>query len=255
MTQMTQLIQKFGGNDAKIVWRDRFLLFMVSFIWVMAAILRFGLPALNHYLAETGTLPNETFTADFADFYPVIIALLVFFQGTVIAGTIFGFMLLDEKDDHTITAILVTPVPFKQFLLYRTGMPIVLAFITVLILLFTINQALPSLWQSVLIAAGASLNAPIVALFYAIAAENKVQGFAMAKFVGVAGWTILFGWFVAEPWQWLFGLFPPFFISKAYWMALDGHGLWWIALLLGLILQGGLILWLMRLFNRVVYRS
>jgi len=105
-----------------------------------------------------------------------------------------------------------------------------------------------------LIAAGAALAGPIASLFYAIFAENKVQGFAMAKFVGIAGWVILVGWFVAEPWQWLFGLFPPFLISKAYWMVLDGDGLWWVSLLAGIVLQAGLIALLIRRFTRVAYR-
>jgi len=61
-----------------------------------------------------------------------------------------------------------------------------------------------------LIAAGASLVASTTTLFLAIFAKNKLQGFVYGKFVSLAGWIIILGCFVAEPWQWLFGLFPPF---------------------------------------------
>ena len=87
-----------------------------------------------------------------------------------------------------------------------------------------------------------------------MAAENKVQGFAIAKFVGLAGWIILLGWFVAEPWQWLLGLFPPFLVSKAYWMVIAGDSLWPLALVLGIMLQIGLLYILIRRFNKVAYQ-
>jgi fluoroquinolone transport system permease protein len=109
-------------------------------------------------------------------------------------------------------------------------------------------------WQLLLICIGASLTAPIASLFFGIFAENKVQGFAYSKFSGLAGMLILLGWFVSEPLQWLFGLFPPFLINKAYWMALNGDDLWWLALLAGIILQIGLIVFMMRMFKRTVYR-
>ena len=57
------------------------------------------------------------------------------------------------------------------------------------------------------------------------------------------------GWFVAEPWQWLFGLLPPFWISEIYWMALEGNGLWWVALVAGIVLQVGLIVLLVQRFD------
>ena len=95
---------------------------------------------------------------------------------------------------------------------------------------------------------------PIFALFLGTFAKNKVQGFAYGKFVSIAGWIILVGWFVPEPWQWLFGLFPPFWISKAYWMAYAGNGFWWIALIIGIILQLGTVWLLAKQFEKVAYR-
>lgn len=64
----------------------------------------------------------------------------------------------------------------------------------------------------------------------------------------------MLGWFVPEPYQWLLGLFPPFWISKAYWMALEGRGWWWVALLAGVVLQLGVISWLAKRYDRVAYR-
>jgi len=184
----------------------------------------------------------------------MLVAYLAIYTGALLVGTVFGFVLLDEKDNNTLKAMMVTPVPLRQYALYRAGLPAILAFFIVVGEVLFINQALLPLWQLLLISAGAALTAPIVSLFFAIVAENKVAGFAYSKFAGISGWAILIGFFVPEPWQWLIGLFPPFWISKAYWMALEGNNWWWAALLVGIILQVGLIRWMLRRFNKVAYR-
>lgn len=227
---------------------------MLGLIVLIAVVLRFGLPWLNGYLEERGTLPNETLQKSLADFYPLIIAFMIVFQGPMIAGALFGFSLLDERDDSTIKAMLVTPVPFNRYALYRVSVPIVIGFLTVLFQMLFVGLAMVPLWQLLIISIGASFVAPIAALFYAVTAENKVQGFAIAKFVGVVGWVILIGWFVDEPWQWLFGLFPPFWTSKAYWMALDANPLWPVALVIGIILQSIMLAYLVVRFKKVAYR-
>ncbi len=252
--QMTQLIRTLGRSDAKLIGRDRFPLFMFGFIVYIIVVLRFLLPWADDYLAANGILPNDSFALSLADFFPMIIAYMAIFTGAMMVGTIVGFMLLDEKDHNTLKAMLVTPVRFQQYALYRVGLPSVLAFIIVVVMVLGINQALVPWWQLLPIAVGASLLAPITTLFFAIVAENKVQGFAYAKFTGIAGWVIMGSWFIPDPWQWLMGVFPPYWISKAYWLALDGSSWWWLSLIVGIGLQLSLIYWLVRQFNKVAYR-
>ncbi len=251
---MTELLPKIGGNDFKNIHRDRFLLFMLAYVIFIGLFLRYALPWLNGVMAANGVLPNPRMPVDLADLYPMLVAYFCLFVLVMLPGSVYGFMLLDEKDDNTLTAMLVTPVPIRQYLGYRLGIVTVLAFFIVLLMLYVVQQALLPFWQMVPLAAGAALAAPITALGFADFAENKVQGFAYAKFGGIAGWTVLIGWFVPEPWQWLIGIFPPFWVSKAYWMALDGRPLWWLALVTGVILQLGLIYLLLRRFQTVAYR-
>ena len=252
--QMTQLVPKLGRNDIRLIGRDSFLVFMFLFALAIALILRVGLPALNTYFAGHGVLPNATISTSLSDLYPMLVAFFALFDGALLVGAVFGFVLLDEKDDNTIKAMLVTPVPLRLYVIYRVALPAFLAAFVIITMLLLINQALLPVWQLCLLAAGASLTASITALAFATFAENKVQGFALSKFGGIAGWAILIGWFIAEPWQWLIGLFPPFWVSKAYWMALDGRELWWAALAAGVVLQMGLVWLLVQRFNRVVYR-
>lgn len=252
--QMAELLPKIGGNDLKNIRRDSFLVFMLAYVIFIGLFVRYGLPWLNTVMAENGVLPNARMPVSVADLYPMLVAYFCLFVLVLLPGTVYGFMLLDEKDDNTLRAMLVTPVPIQQYLGYRLGIVTVLAFAVVIFMLYTVQLALLPVWQMILLAVGAALAAPITALCFAVFAENKVQGFAYAKFGGIAGWTVLIGWFVPEPWQWLIGFFPPFLVSKAYWMALAGNSFWWLALIIGIVLQCALILLLLRRFQAIAYR-
>ena len=247
------LVRRAGLNDARLVARDGFLVMMLGMVVVFGLVLRFGLPWMDGQLAAVGVLPSASTSSRLSDYYAPIVAYMAFYTGALMVGTIIGFVLLDEKDERTLEAVMVSPVPLNWFVLYRAVAPAALAFVIVTAFFLFISQELVPLWQLLLLCVGASLTAPIITLFFATFAENKVQGFAMAKFVGLAGWVIILGWFVPEPLQWLMGLFPPFLVSKAYWMALEGSSFWWTVLALGVVLEMAAILVLMRRFRLSVY--
>ena len=75
--------------------------------------------------------------------------------------------------------------------------------------------ALPGVLPLIGLCALAGLGAPLFMLFLAATASDKVQGFAMAKFIGLGGLLILVGWFLPSPLDWLPGLFPPYLVAKA----------------------------------------
>ena len=251
---MTQLVTRLGRNDAKLIGRDSFLIFMFVFAAIIALVLRLGMPALDSYLAETGVMPGETIPISLSDVYPMLVAYMALYTGALLVGTVFGFVLLDEKDQHTLKAMLVTPVPLSKYVAYRVGMSAVFAFVIVLGMVLIINQALLPLWQMILFSAAGALAAPIITLFFAVLAENKVQGFAYSKFGGISGWFSLIGWCIPQPWQWSCGVFSPFWVAKAYWLALDGSSWWWVVLLVGIVLELALIGWFLRRFNKVAYQ-
>lgn len=248
--QLTTSFRRIGRNDLRLIRRDLFLIYLFVYINVIAIVLRFALPSLDAYFAASGSVP---FSLD--DWYPMIVAYLQIFLSAAMIGMIFGFVLLEEKDDNTIKAILVTPLPFNHYLAYRVGMPMGIAFFEVILAMLLTNIAVPPPWQLILIAAGAALTAPSTALYFTTFAENKVQGLALTKFVGVAGFLIPLAWFTPQPLQLLFGLFPPYWVSKAYWLALEGNPLWIGALALGVALQALTIVVLARRFHNILHRD
>lgn len=247
---LARALRTLARNDARLIGRDSFLTGLVGYILAMAVLLRFALPWLAEQVAAN---PDLTFSVP--DYYPLMVGYICLFLGAVMAGVMVGFIALDERDDRTLVALLVTPLPLRSYLAYRMVVPMVISFALIVAETLIINQALVPLWQLVLLAAGASTTAPVVALFFATFAENKVQGFALNKIVGVLGLLLLAAWFIPEPFQYLVGLFPPYWIVKAYWLALDGNVVWPLLLIIGAALNLLLAFGLARRFRRIAYRS
>jgi len=245
--RLQKLVLKSIKHDFKLIGRDSFLVMMFSFVIIIALFMRFAIPALNSYLAEAGLMPGSFYPEPLSNFYPMLVAYMLLFQGALLSGAIYGFLILDEKEDNTLLATLVTPVPVNKYLGIRMIIPAAMGAIVVFVEMQFVGLAMPSLFETLVLSVAGSLSAPIATLVYANFAENKLQGFAVAKFVGVAGWIVLIGWFLPQPWQWLLAIFPPFLVSKAYWMALEGNGLWIWIVLLGIAAQLAVInLMLMR---------
>src|SRR5690606_4982273 len=214
---------------------------------VVGAAGRIVLPILDTQLASAGILPSTSSETRLSDSFPMFVAFIGVWQAALMPGTIFGFMLLDEKEDDTLTVMQVTPVPLQSYLSYRVGLPALLAFVFILILepvlagILTPAQGGLSWLQRLPIAAAGALVAPLTTLLLATFAANQVQGLAFTQFTGIAGLTILFGWFLPLPWQWILGAFPPFLVAKAYWMALAGDASWGLVLAVGFALELALL--------------
>jgi fluoroquinolone transport system permease protein len=107
--------------------------------------------------------------------------------------------------------------------------------------------------QVVVSAATAAPLAPLYALFLGTFAANKVQGFALAKAVGVVIVPCIVAYFVTGPWQNAFGLVPHYWALKVFWLFDDGaigpalaHGL------TGLVWEASLLIVLVRRFSHAV---
>ena len=241
-------------NAFKLIKRDRILIAFAAFIIYMGIVLKLLLPWLNNYLELHGFLPSKTIMSGLSSFYPVILSNFILFTGAVISGAIFGFLILTEKDESTLKAMLVTPISPKQYILSRIVASFGVAFIFIIFLYYVINLDLLPFVDMVLISLGGATTAPLAMLFLSILANSKLQGLNYAKVLSFLGFLIIISWFLKEPVQWIFGLFPPYWISKAYWTALEGKSIWYIYLFAGIVLQIAAIYFLSGQFIKRVYK-
>lgn len=242
-----QVVRALGPVDARGIWRDPLLKWLVAFALALGLIVRFGLPALTGWLAETHGF-------DLVPYWPLVMSGIVMTLAQI-AGTIVGFLLLDQRDDGTLTALSVTPLPPRGYLAYRLATPLAASVVlTVATMLIAGGHGL-GFGALVVAAIGAAPLAPLFALYLAAFASNKVQGFALAKANGFLTLPPLLAWFVEPPHQYWFGLVPTYWPAKLYWQLSERGGGYGACLALGFALAA-LVGWpLIRRFERVARLS
>jgi hypothetical protein len=165
--------------------------------------------------------------------------------------------------------IRFSAAPLSRLLLSRYGIelpayyPLIASFVALtlgstmvgIVLGFVLLEARESRVLDMLaIGAAGMLFAGICTLALASFADNKVQAFAVMKMISGCSMLPLAAYFVDEPLQYAFGLFPPYWLVKAWWVAVEG-GAWGVHLGVGIASNGLLLLWMARRFERTVHRS
>ena len=161
--------------------------------------------------------------------------------------------MLDEVDAGTLTALRVTPVPLRDYFGYRAATVVVVTTVYVIATTSFSGLLAPGMLPALIpIGLLSGLSAVVCLLLIVAVASNKIQGLAMVRALGmlIAGLPCL-PWFIDSGWNLAFGVLPPYWAAKAFWVASD-HGTWWPYLVVGLA-YNLLIAWL--LFRRFLAKN
>lgn len=241
------MLKALGPIDAKSVARDSLLAWLVLLIPLLGLLLRWGVPPVEAWAISE-------FDFSLAPYRPLLMSYFVVLLCPMMVGLVVGFLLLEERDGQTLTALLVTPLSLPAYLRYRIGLPLLVA-VALTFLAFAIAglvsvPVLPLLG----VVAVAALEAPLIALLLAGFAADKVQGFALVKGLGTVLLAPVLAWFVDPPWQYLAGVVPTYWPIKAFWLAQAGAPGAWEHLGVGLLAHAALLWLLLARFRRVVHR-
>ncbi len=239
------VLKALGPIDARSVRRDALLRWIVMYPLALALLVRWGAPALALWLAVQFQFDLTIYWALFMSF---VLLMVPIFTGIVI-----GFLLLDQRDDDTLTALQVTPLTLNGYLVYRITVPILLTVAMIMVLIPLAGLVEMGLIPLFFAALEVAPLAPIFALFFATFAKNKVQGFALMKGAGILMYPPMIAYFISSGWQWAFGLFPTYWPVKLFWMLEAGERGAWLCFLIGLAYQFCLLTALLRRFNRVMH--
>lgn len=221
--RITAVLRALGPVDARRVWRDSLLGWMMAVPLATAVLMRFGVPALAAWLRGAHGF-------DLVPYYPVIGGYFIVVMVPVLLGYVIGFLLLDERDDATLQALAVTPLSPLGYLAYRALVPTVLSFALMMVSVPLAGLAQLDAGAVAILALSAAPLAPLFAFFLPAFARNKVQGFALAKFAGAAQMLPLLAFFIDGSWRGLFGIIPSFWSLETSW-ALTWERSPWLALL------------------------
>jgi fluoroquinolone transport system permease protein len=235
-----------GLNDLRGVRRDSLLIGVAAMPWLMVLGLRVIVPSLAVWLVEAHQF-------DLAPYYPLLLSLFCVLQIPLVVGMVTGFLILDERDDETLTALRVTPLSMANYAAYRATVAIALSACYSVICVLLSGLMLPAVLPSLLpIALVAGLLSPAIALLLAAFAGNKVEGMALTKGLGFLLLGPLAAYFIPGGWQLVAGVLPTFWLAKAFWSASAGEVVW-PYLLVGLVYHLLLIGWLGRRFQARLY--
>jgi fluoroquinolone transport system permease protein len=240
-----RVIKSLGPIDAMNVRRDSLLRWIVALPILIALLARFFLPVIIARL-------EETLHISLSGYYPAIAGYALLITAPVMCGMVVGFLLLDERDDRTLLALRVTPLPPGIYLTWRLSMPMLTSIVITLVTFPLAGLEKPDILRLLVSALGVAPLAPLVALTLATFAKNKVQGFALVKASGVLQMAPLIAYFVHSAWQPALGIIPTYWPAKLLWAFQQEEATAWIYLAAGLAYQLLLLAVLMRRFNRIV---
>jgi len=231
--------------DSRLLWRDPLLGWILALPIGLALLLRPLIPRV-----QEGLLASAGF--DLTPYHPLVMGgYLMTAPGMV--GMVVGFLFLDERDARTLTALRTTPLSMRQYLAYRVALPLLLGTASTLIG-YSLTGLTPLPLSSLLpIAIVAGFSAPILALVLAIAAPNKVAGFAVVKVMNSVNLLPVVAYFVPRPLQFVAGILPPYWPMRALWSAAadESFGTY---LVLGTVISGLALLLAASLFDRRLLR-
>lgn len=225
----SKALAAFGRNDIRGTYRDPLLVMVVLAPVIWTSLVAILTPMFTEMLAQR-------YDFDLVPYYPLVLTAFLLLTSIIIAGGLGAFLVLDEVDAGTMTALRVAPVPMSTFFAYRAVTVMLVTTVYVIATLSFSGILEPGLIPALIpIGLVAGLSAVVTLLLIITMAGNKIQGIAMLRALGmlIAGLPCL-PWFIDSPWSLAFGVLPPYWAAKAFWVA-SAHGTWWPYLVGGVI--------------------
>lgn len=191
------LFYEIVRNDLKLIFRDKSLLIMFIIPAAIILLCRFGIPQLT---AVVPVLPS---------YYWLLVAVLTMVTAST-PSYLFGFILLDERDENVHTMLRILPVPMNFILKIRIAFTIFIGFIFSLLILLLNGlfqfKPLPLVMASLLFA----LIPPVLMLAITAFAKNKIEAATLYKGLNIVLFIPVIAFFIRGELRYLFGIIPFF---------------------------------------------
>ena len=200
-------VTALARGDLKLIVRDSTLV-MAVFGPLAITILLFFLPSIE-------ALILIKFGFDPGPFRLFIVSFLSLIPGMLFA-LIYGFIVLDERDEEVIDFISITPLRKEGYLTYKLIMPMLLSAGFFLFIIYATSLVRLNPIHAMGIAIMVAIETAIGTLFLVAFSENKVEGLAFSKVLGIMYLAIPLVFFWNSSWHWISAFLPPFWIAKAF---------------------------------------
>ncbi len=190
----------------KSVGRDSILILLVVYPFLLSIMGKYIVP-----LIQKATLTDNF---DLSTHYHVILVLFVIMT-PFLYGDIAGLMLIDEREDNTLSAISVTPVKMPTYIFAKSSIFIFASIFTGVFITWFMDLYYIPITHSTIINIVASLGVPFNMLLINLFASNKVEGFTVMKITNIMLIVPMIGFYLPEPLRFIFGIVPAYWPSAA----------------------------------------
>jgi fluoroquinolone transport system permease protein len=216
---MKKLI-KVAVNDFRLVFRDNSLKIFLALPLLILVVTRYAVP----YVAGVYPVVQS---------YISVIMMFASMQGSIAFGFIYSMVLVDEKDTNVAKVYGILPVSKFWFAVFRLIPPFVLAALaTFLLLLVEPFYGLP-LISNLIYSTLAGLVAPMMVLFIAMIAKNKIEAMTWQKLFNLPLFLPILAFFVPSSFSVLFAIFPTFWAYQGFSILIEGEGSRWLYFSIG----------------------
>jgi fluoroquinolone transport system permease protein len=225
--------------DRKLLRGDPMLILSMCVPFILATLMILVFPLVEGFVASRWSYDICIWYRHVGYFFALLIPMMT--------GMVYGFILLDERDEGVITALAVTPGGRPSYLKNRLTIPGVLSFVMVVLFFLLLGLkgeiSLPALLILSFVIGNQSL---MMLLFLGAFASNKIVGLAISKGFGVLLMGPLLDFFLPGKLSWLGAYSPMFWTGRAF-MAEEAR-FFLLYLLFSILYHAILIVWLYRRF-------
>lgn len=236
---MEKLI-KVAINDFKLVFRDRSLRFFFIFPVLNLLVVRYGFP----FVTDTFVVLKD---------YIAVLLMAVSMQGSLIFGFIYSMVLIDEKDTHVAKVYGVLPVSKFWFVIFRLIAPFLFSTLATFLILIVEPFFGISIVPNLIYSALSGLVAPMMVLFVAITAKNKIEAMTWQKLFNLPVSLPLLAFFVSPSYIIIFGILPTHWAYQGFENLIIGN-IYIIFFLIGFIYSLLIIGLMARIFSKIHFR-
>ena len=227
---------KVAVNDFRLVFRDNSLKIFIFLPLLILVVICYGVP----YVADVYKGLQD---------YINIILMLATMQGSTAFGFIYSMVLVDEKDTNVAKVYGILPVSKFWFVIFRLIPPFLLATLaTFLLLLVEPFYGLPVV-SNLVYSALAAMIAPLMILFVATTAKNKIEAMTWQKLFNIPLFLPVLAFFVPVSFSLIFAIFPTFWAYQGFNFLIKG-GNFWFYMLIGFVHSILLIVLMVKRFTR-----
>ncbi len=199
---MEKLI-KVAINDFRLVFRDNSLKFFFIFPLLNLFVVHYGVP----FAVENFPLLED---------FKMVIVMSITTQGSLIFGFIYSMVLIDEKDTNVAKVYGILPISKFWFVIFRLITPFLYSVLaSILILLVEPFYNIP-LVENILYSVQTGLVAPMMVLFVAIMAKNKIEGMSWQKLFNIPVTMPLLAFLIPVYLSYLFAIFPTYWAYQGF---------------------------------------